>query len=258
MSSMNPGNPGGVQPQAVSAKKTNPLVWILGGLAVFLLVLGGAAIIGTYFVVHKAKQAGLDPELMEKNPGLAVAKMMAAVNPHIDLVSVDDSRGLITFREKSSGKTVTVNLEDAKRGRISFRDESNKEVTMETDSATGTAQIKSNDGSMQLGGVVKLPSWVPQYPGSKPEGSYSAQGKDGDSASVHFTTKDSIEQVSRFYEIGLKSSGLKVTTTSMQQDGTPSSGMLTGQDEASGRSAIVTFGKSEDGTSVNLVVNAKR
>src|SRR5437667_8479257 len=55
-------------------RKTSPIVWVL--VAVLgLFVLGGIAVLGAgYFVIHKARQAGLDPELMRRNPGLAVSK----------------------------------------------------------------------------------------------------------------------------------------------------------------------------------------
>ena len=33
------------------------------------------------FVVNKAKQAGLDPDLIKKNPALAAAKLAVAANP---------------------------------------------------------------------------------------------------------------------------------------------------------------------------------
>ena len=256
MSSIDPAYPGGAQQPP--KKKVSPLVWILGGLAVFILLLGGAAIIGTYFVVQKAKQAGLDPDLMQKNPGLAVAKMMAAMNPDVDIVSVDDKKGVITFKEKSTGKTVTVNFEDAKHGRISFTGDNDEKVTLETDSESGVAQVKSADGTFQLGGPVALPSWVPAYPGANAQGTYSAQAKDNDSASIHFSTRDSIDKVVKFYEDGLKSTGLKVTSNVMQQDGKAAGGMIGAQDEANKRSVVVTLGTSDEGTAVNVAVTEKK
>jgi hypothetical protein len=257
----NPDSPqnGGV-PQA-PAKKISPLVWILGGIAVFILLLGGAAIIGTigtYFLVSKAKQAGLDPDLMEQNPGLAVAKMMAAMNPEIDVVSVDDKKGVITFKEKSTGKTVTVNFEDAKQGKIRFTGDNDEEVTVETDSESGVTQLKSADGSFQMGGIVKLPSWVPAYPGANPQGTYSTQAKDSDSASIHFSTRDPLDQVAKFYESGLKGSGLKVTVNILQQDGKPASGMIGAQDDANLRNVVVTLSASNERTAVHVAFTEKK
>jgi hypothetical protein len=256
MSNPDPAQNGGMQQPP--KKKISPLVWILSGIAVFILLLGGAAIIGTYIVVNKVKQAGLDPDLMEKNPGLAVAKMMAAMNPEIDIVSVDDRKGVITFKEKSTGKTVTVNFEDAKQGKIRFTGDNDEEVTLETDSESGVAQLRSAEGSFQLGGAVKLPSWVPAYPGAKPQGTYSSQAKDSNSASIHFSTRDSLDKVAKFYEAGLKGSGLKVTTNIVQQDGKVSGGMIGAQDDANRRNVVVSLDTSDEGTGVNLVFTEKK
>ena len=255
MSSMSPPE----FPNQPQKKKVSPLVWILGIIAVLVLLVGGAAIIGTYFVVQKVKQAGLDPELMSKNPGLAMAKIMTTANPDLDLVSVDEGKGLITIREKSTGKTTTVSFDEAKQGKITFTDDKNQKVTMNTDSATGTMEVKTADGSFQLGGGTgKIPAWVPSYPGSNPQSSYSAQSKDGDTASVHFTTKDPVDKVVKFYEGALKGAGLKVTSNIMQQDGKVAGGMLAAEDEAKSKTVMVSLGSSDEGTSVNVAYTSKK
>src|SRR5512146_2968366 len=68
-------------PAAAAPRKTSPIVWILGGLAAVFLLCVGLVVIGGIFVVHKAKQAGLDPSLWQRNPGLAATKMLAAAHP---------------------------------------------------------------------------------------------------------------------------------------------------------------------------------
>src|SRR5579862_28197 len=81
-----PGSPG------VPVKRgTSPLVWIL--VAVLgLFILGFIGVVGTgFFLVHKAKQAGIDPALITRNPGLAMAKMVTAVNPDAEVVRTDDN-----------------------------------------------------------------------------------------------------------------------------------------------------------------------
>ena len=65
------------------------------------------------FVKQKVKQAGLDPELMQKNPALAISKLVTAFNPDLEVVKVDDDRGIITVYNKKDNKTLTINLEDA-------------------------------------------------------------------------------------------------------------------------------------------------
>src|SRR4051812_39175440 len=76
-------------PTASAPRKTSPIVWILLGLGVMIVLFVGALTIGGIFIVHKAKQAGLDPELWQRNPGVAVTKMLAAANPDAEIVSLD-------------------------------------------------------------------------------------------------------------------------------------------------------------------------
>ena len=66
------------------AKKKGPLFWVLTGCLGIVVIGGILMVAGGLFIWNKAKQAGFDPALMRSNPGLAVAKMMAAVNPDID------------------------------------------------------------------------------------------------------------------------------------------------------------------------------
>src|SRR5947209_7107826 len=55
-------------------RKTSPLVWVLV-IVLGLFVLGGVITAAAgYFVYHKVRQAGLDPDLIQRNPGLAVGK----------------------------------------------------------------------------------------------------------------------------------------------------------------------------------------
>jgi predicted lipid-binding transport protein (Tim44 family) len=66
-----------------TAAKTSPIIWILGG-CFGLLVLG--AIAGgmvLYYIGHKAKDAA---RMIEKNPGYAVARIIAAAHPDVDVV----------------------------------------------------------------------------------------------------------------------------------------------------------------------------
>ena len=68
-----PMDPGQSAPQA---KKTSPLVWILAGIGIFIVLCMVTCSIGGFFLMHKVKEAGFDSALMQKNPGLAMAKMV--------------------------------------------------------------------------------------------------------------------------------------------------------------------------------------
>jgi hypothetical protein len=66
--------PGAAAAAPVVVKRgTSPIVWVLV-IVLGLFVFGILAVVGTgFFVFHKARQAGLDPELLRRNPGLAVS-----------------------------------------------------------------------------------------------------------------------------------------------------------------------------------------
>jgi hypothetical protein len=213
-------------------KKTNPLVWILGGLGGCLVLVVICVFAFGLFVAHKAKQAGIDPDLMKRNPALAAAKIMVAANPDIEMVNSDEGRQEITVRDKKSGKTYTMSFEDAKNGKF----------TMKEDGKT----------TLTVGGKSKAPSWVPDYPGSDPQGAFSASNADGDSGTFAFKTKDSSEKVTKYYQDRFQSSGLKVTSNVTSQNGTSSGGMIAAQDEASKHTVTVIIGVEDGGTTVTV------
>lgn len=240
-------------------KKKSPLAWILIGCGSFLVLGIIVVAIGGWFVYNKAKEAGLDPELMEKNPAMATAKFITALNPDIEIVSVDDDKGMITFREKKTGKTVTVNLDDAMDGKIQFSEDGKELVTIDANGGeSGSVEIKSDKGSVKIGqgSSQDIPAWFPSYPGSAPEGTFSIQTPEGHTTSFRFVTKDSVERVSSFYEDELRETGLKVTTSTTRQAGAMGSSIVTGKERNSGgRTAVVTAISSASGTqvTVNLV-----
>lgn len=221
---------------APAQKKTNWLLWIGGGIAAILLLVI-VAVVGTgFFIAKKAKDAGFDTALMQRNPVLGAARMALAMNPEVDVVSMDEVKGELTIREKKTGKTITIKADDVKEGRISF-----------TDNASGE--------KVEFGANVsaELPDWVPQYPGSKPQGAFSASGGKGGGGLVHFKVSDSVTKVYEFYQNEFSSRGYKVTQMGSAADG----GMITGEDEANNRSVTATVGNSEGQTQVSITYTSK-
>lgn len=222
-----------------------------GGLVLLCaLVMGGC----TWFVMRKARQAGLDPDLMKKNPALAAAKMAVALNPDVEVVKVDDAAGLLTVRDKKTGKVVTVNLEDAKKGRFAFQEEGKPPVTLETqgDGATGSMEIKSQEGTVTLGGGGKAPQWIPAYPGAAPQSTFASHTDQGEAGSFHFATPDSVDKVAGWYAAELKKAGMKVTSNTMTQDGKTTAGFATG--EAAGGKRKVSVAATLDGSATNVAI----
>jgi hypothetical protein len=183
----------GPVPAAAAPRKTSPIVWILLGLGVMIVLFVGALTVGGIFVVHKARQAGLDPALWERNPGVAVTKMLAAANPDAEIVSLDERGGIVVVRDRKSGKTIRMNFADIKSGRMSF------------DSEDGRVSL-----SAAADGTMRLPAWLPAYSGAHDAGGISASGANGDSGTYGFQTADSPASVISFYEAALKKAGFDI------------------------------------------------
>ena len=228
---------------AVPAKRgLSPAVWILIILGGLFLLTGVVVAVGVVFAVHKVKQAGLDPELMQRNPGYAIAKLAITANPDVEEVSHDEAAGTITVRDKKTGKVTTVKFGDVKNGHFSFsaRDDNGQIATMEFGEGAG-----------------KLPSWVPVYPGAKAEGEFSAKGGAGENeegGTVAFSTSDAASQVMSFYQDKAKDLGMRANMTTSSGEG----GMLMFADEDGKRTLTVIVGGSAGHTSINLTYAVKK
>lgn len=238
----NAGVPPGSMPPPVAKSGTSPIVWILvavGGL--FVLFLIGIFGIGALFV-HKAHQAGLSTELMRRNPAAAIARMAAVANKDVEIVGEDDNAGTITLRDRNTGKTVTMAFDQVKKGfRISADGDDGKR-----------AEVQFG------GGPIKLPGWVPEYPGSDIQGTFSARGTDGNGegagGNYTFTTSDSSSHVMSFYEGKAKDLGMKVNFTASGAGG----GTMIAADDNDRRSLTVIVGSDSRQTTVNVTYGEKR
>ncbi|MGJ5818412.1 hypothetical protein [Paludibaculum fermentans] len=228
-------------PPAAGAKKgIGPLGWVLIGLGGFCLLIGILVVGAGFFVAHKVKDAGFDSDLAQRNPQLAAAKVMAALNPDVEVIRVDDEKGVLTIREKKTGKTITINADDVKNGKITFSDDSTGDKV-----------------SFGAGTDIKLPSWVPEYPGSKPEGTISASGHNGEGGMAHFTTSDSVSKVLSFYNEELKGAGFKITSNISGDSGDSKGGLVTAENSDSKHTVMVTVGNSDKGTEVSITYGHK-
>jgi hypothetical protein len=246
--------------QAVPGKKKlGPWVWILGGCFGLIVIAGVIAISAGFFVANKVKQAGLDPELIEKNPGLAVAKMMVSANPELEMVAIDENRGIIKVREKKTGKTLIVNLAAAKEGKFEFQDENGEKIELDASGSgdSGAVTIKGPKGTMQMGGGLKLPGWVPTYPGAQETGSFGINADDSNAGTMTFKSADSAEQIAEFYENTLKGAGFAVEKTALNASGQPAILFVTAKDKNSDKSVQVTATTEAQGTTVGVTYGTK-
>lgn len=215
-------------------KKTHPLAWVLVAIGGVLLLFGLLIIAGGLFLFNKAKQAGFDPDLWAKNPAAAAARMIAAANPDAELVRVDERKGIVVIREKSTGKTFTINFEDVKRGRIVFSDDRGETVA--------------------LGGAAKLPDWVPVYAGAKPELAAAGEGAERSGGTYQFTTRDSVSAVAGYYKAALEKAGFTINAETAQ----PGVATVSGDDEAGGRMVNVTLVSEGQETRVHVVYSQSK
>jgi len=213
-------------------KKVSPVVWILGGCLVLVVLAVGAVMLGGLFIFHKVT-AGLDPEVLKRHPELAAVKLMVAANPDAELVSIDEDRGIVTVRDKKNGKTITLNFEDIKRGRMTLESEGQKvQIEGQGSGDSGSVTVKTDEGTTKFGvGAVKMPSWLPAYGNASLQG-FSSQSAQGSMGSFGFKTEDAPDKVIAFYKDALERAGMKVQL--MQH---PAGAMVSG--EAGGRKATV-------------------
>jgi hypothetical protein len=255
---MSSAMPPGMPPQGpgAPAKKTSPLVWILGGLAV--LMFGGMLMCGVvgFLAVRAVKNAGFDPDLMKRNPGLAMAKMAAAVNPNLETVRTNERAGTITMREKSTGKIITFRFDPDKKSLVVVGDDG-KEVRFSAsgEGKDGAVTVQSSEGTMRFGAAAgnTAPAWVPVYPGSSPQGTMATQTKEGSSNTFTFKTSDAAGKVLTYYQDQLKSAGFKINLVSSGDQG----GMVQAEDSDKKRTIIVTVGTSAEGTQASVMAVEK-
>lgn len=242
-------------PSGAPAKKISPLIWILGILAVILF--GGMLTCGVvgFLAVRAVKNAGFDPQLMQRNPGLAMAKMAAALHPDLETVSTNDRTGTITMREKSTGKLSTFKFDPDKKTLV-VTDDQGKQVSIGVtgDGQNGAVTVQSPDGNVRFGGGGKIPGWVPVYPGTSPVANYSAQTKDGDQTGFTFKASDEPSKILAYFQDQLKSAGFNVAQVVSSDQG----GMLSGENADKTKTVVVTLGKSSDGTQGNVMAVEKK
>jgi hypothetical protein len=233
-------------------KKTSPLVWVLvgcGGILVILfIVLGGL----TFWAGHKIKNYA---EEAKKNPAMAAAKAAIAFTPDLEVVSEDDAHNTLTVRNKKTGEVITMDAADIKNGRLKFRNEKGEEVTFQGSGEKGKEgfTVKSKEGEVSFGqnAEVKLPSWVPLYPGAKPTGSLTQHKKGSEYGSYMFTTDESADKVVGYYQQELESNGFTVEKKDL--GGTPA-GLATLNAKADGGRREVNVSAVPIGNTVQVTV----
>jgi hypothetical protein len=251
--------PGGSPPAPQKSSGTKVLLWIAGiVVALILISFASCAVLG-FYAMHKVKQVGFDSDLMKKNPGLATAKLAIAMSPDTEVVSSDDRAGTIVVRDKKSGKVVTMKFDPQKKAMV-VTDANGKttSMTMAGEGANASMEMKSSEGTMKMGaGADKAPDWVPVYPGSSPQNTFSASTGTEQNGTYTFVTQDPADKVISFYGDTLKSAGFTVSNMTTNSEG-KAGGMVSGEDKTNKRAVVATLGSENDGTHVNVTYSIKQ
>src|SRR5262249_57620784 len=116
-------------------------------------------------------------------------------NPDVEMVSSNDSAGTMVVRDKKTGEVLNLKFDPEKKSMV-VTGENGKAVTFKADTQNsrlqvigpdgktaatitadaqaGNVEVKGPDGSLKMGANAgKAPSWVPAYPGGRPQTVFS-------------------------------------------------------------------------------------
>jgi hypothetical protein len=240
--------------EAPKKKGLGTLAWIGIGCGVLVVIVAVVLVVGSLFMVKKAKQVAGDLDF-DENPGLAAARLVVRLNPELEEVEVDEEAGTITVRSTKTGELVTVDFEDIQEGKISWSTDDG-EVTIDAsgDEGDGTLSVTTDDKTWKLETGVEttgeIPDWVPIYPGTEVEGSHVVSGDDGLTGGFRLQTDDSVDAVVESYRSVLEERGFTVQVNSFSGD--EQGALVHGIDDATGR-GVTVMSRGEAGTTTIAV-----
>jgi hypothetical protein len=221
-------------------KGTHPLVWVAVGCAGVIMLGAFVLVVGTFFVFDAVKDVA---EEMDDQPVVAAARLIAAANPEIELVEADEENRVVVFRNTKTDEEYTIDFEDIEEGKISFfSDDESFSLELESDEDdSGILTITTEEGTARFGAgtqIGDLPSWVPVYPGTTPEGTFSSETPEGRSGAYTIETEAELESVVDYYISELEGQGLEIVNRAR-----------------SGEGAFITARSSDDSLTVNLAAS---
>lgn len=230
---------------APPAKKMGVLPKILVGCLGLLVLIGILLSVAAWWGARKL-QGYAD------NPAALAARMIVAGNPDLEIASEDSRAKTVTIRNKKTGDVVTMNAADLEKGKIEFQNAKGEKVTFDGGEGKSGVTVESKEGKTTLGSgaaAAPPPSWVPAYPGAKPENLMSAKGPKGVEGMLTFETGDSVAKVLDFYQPKLEGSGFKVERLGSED----TAGTLAAKADGESRQVNVSAAKG-DGGKVSVTV----
>jgi hypothetical protein len=186
-------------PPAPAPQKKSVLPWVLGGCGVLLvLAIIVSAIVG-FFIYKTGKE-------FANSPTRAAAKIIEIADKNIEIVSVDEEKKQITFKDKRTGRVETVTLDELQR-----------RANQDQQAGRGGGDEAGGGGSETAN--ADLPDWVPMYPGAEVTQTSSSEIGGARTTAITFKTGDSVEDVVGFYEQALRKAKFNVTKNATQTNG---------------------------------------
>ena len=235
-------------------KGLSPWVWLGIGCAGILALAAVAVGVGGYFIYGKAKDVARE---MEDDPIAATSRFIAAANPEIELVDADKNNRIITFRNTETGEEFTFDYDDIEEGRFSFTSgDDSASIEFNTDDDAGRMTITTGDGeTMTYGagasGHPDWADWVPEYPGTEPQGTFASETPDMRAGAFSFETEDGLDEVLDFYVSELEAAGFVIQNRTTM----PTGAILVATTSDEVRSATVTASVNDDGDGIDAMVN---
>lgn len=251
-SSVKPQRPGGMPP---SPRKSAAQVFfgIVGGLValIFLVIIIGAGL--GFFLMQRAKQEGLNPELIRTNRSLAMAEMEVIKDPGVQMISSNDSAGTMVIRDRKTGKKTMLKFDPEKKMMVSLEEHGKPSETTVNPNA-GTVEIKDANTSAKISGESgNLPAWLPVYPGATPQNTASVNQNGKQSGTYVFASPDSTEKILGYYSEQLTAANMKLTRSASASE----SGVITATQDEAGRTITVTASSANDVTHVSVSYEEK-
>ncbi len=237
-----PPAPGSTQPPK---KKSNVLLWVIVGVFAFFLLIGMVIVGGMYFVWNKAQDAISG---MEGNPALAVTKLITTMNPDLEVISVDETNNKIKIRQKSSNKTIELDLDRIKEGNLSavFEGEEGPETFEFNADEAGSVEMKSGERTVNIGAPPSkpIPVWASGPPDVAIKSIMSNESSAGFMGVFTYKSKEPAEDVMGFHKKKATEAGLEIKNQGFQ----PRMARL--EAKGKGRSLQVFFTTPADGPKV--------
>lgn len=187
------------------------------------------------------------------NPARLMAKLAVAANPDLEIISTDEAKGEMTLRDKKSGKSITMPLNDLAKGKFTIQEADGKTTTVDVAEAAdgGKMTIQGPDGKTVISSGAQagsLPSWIPVYPGASPkDGGFSSETPEGIAGTQSFSSSDTVEKVKQFYAEKLKATGFETNVSSIDTDGNLTATLSATQGESTSANVLIL---TEDGKTV--------